>query len=218
MKVGIIGSGRIGGTMARRLTALGHDVSIANSRGPATLVDLAAETGATPTEVAQVAAGADLVVVAIPEKSVPQLPAGLLDAAAADVVVVDAGNYSPQRDGRIDAIEQGTTESRWVADQLGHTVVKTFNTMYANRLLEGGRPADDPDRFALPFAGDDAAAKAVVAALLDDLGFDAVDAGSLDESWRQQPGSPVYGAAVDATTARTLLAQATSERSADLPG
>jgi 8-hydroxy-5-deazaflavin:NADPH oxidoreductase len=153
--------------------------------------------------------------VAIPEKSVPNLPTGVLDGAVPGAVVVDTGNYYPQRDGRIEVLESGTTESRWVADQLGRPVVKAFNGIYAQHLLDAGRPAGSPDRRALPVAGDDVAAKQKVIALLDELGFDAVDAGTLDESWRQQPGTRVYGASSDADGIRQLLAQASPERTAE---
>lgn len=125
---------------------------------------------------------------------------------------MDTGNYYPQRDGRIEAIEAGTTESRWVAQQLGRPVVKAFNNIYAQHLLDGGRAPGDPKRIALPIAGDDPAAKAVVLRLLDELGFDGVDAGSLDESWRQQPGTPVYTADRDAQGVRAALAEARRER------
>ena len=213
MKIGIIGAGNIGGNLTRRLTAAGHDVAVANSRGPATLADLAAETGATAVAVTQAAQGADVVIVTIPQKNVPDLPAGLLEDAP---VVVDTGNYYPQqRDGRIAEIEDGAPESAWVAAQLGRTVVKAFNGIYAAELLDGGRPAGAADRRALPIAGDDEAAKQVVVALLDDLGFDAVDAGSLQDSWRQQPGTPVYGASAGADGIRELLAKASPERTAD---
>ncbi len=213
MKIGIIGAGHIGGTLTRRLTALGHEVSVANSRGPETLADLAAETGATAVSVGEAARGRDLVVVTIPEKNVPSLPAGLFRGVADDVVVVDTGNYYPrQRDGRIDAIEAGMTESRWVAQQLGRPVVKAFNNIYARHLLERGRPAGAAGRIALPVAGDDAAAKAVVLRLVDELGFDGVDAGGLDESWRQQPGTPVYGTDLDADGVRRALSEASRDR------
>jgi predicted dinucleotide-binding enzyme len=215
MKIGIIGAGNIGGNLTRRLTALGHDVSVANSRGPATLADLQAETGAIAVPVEQIAKGAELVIVTVPEKSVPSLPDGVLDGLADDAVVIDTGNYYPQqRDGRIEAIEAGQPESAWVADQLGHPVVKVFNGLYADHLLRGGRSAGDPQRIALPVAGDDPAAKAKVIALLDELGFDGVDAGGLDESWRMEPGKPVYGADADVAGVREALAQATPTREA----
>lgn len=216
MKIGIIGAGNIGGNLTRRLAALGHEVSVANSRGPQTLAELAKETGATAVDVRDAARGAAIVVVTIPEKNVPSLPAGVLDGAAEGAVVIDTGNYYPQqRDGRIAEIEEGTTESRWVEGQLGHPVVKAFNGIYAQHLLDHHAPAGTPGRVALPVAGDDPAAKAVVIALLDELGFDGVDAGGLDESWRQQPGTPVYGADLDAAGVREALAKASPERTAD---
>jgi predicted dinucleotide-binding enzyme len=127
--------------------------------------------------------------------------------------VVDTGNYYPQqRDGRIDGIEHGETESRWVSDQLGRPVVKAFNNIYADHLLRLGRPAGTPGRIALPVAGDDPQAKAKVISLLDELGFDGVDAGSIDESWRQQPDTPVYGTDFDAEGVKQALAKASPER------
>ena len=217
MKIGIIGAGNIGGNLTRRLTALGHDVSVANSRGPETLTALAEETGATPVPVEEAARGAEVVVVTVPLKAVPNLPAGVLDGAAEDVAVIDTGNYYPQqRDGRIAAIEdEGLTESAWTARQIGHTVVKAFNGTYAADLLERARPAGAPDRLALPVSGDDEAAKRKVRALIDDLGFDTVDAGGLDDSWRQQPGTPVYGLREGVDGVTKALAEAPRERSAD---
>ncbi|HSU66736.1 MAG TPA: NADPH-dependent F420 reductase [Tepidisphaeraceae bacterium] len=216
MKIGIIGAGNIGGTLVRRLTQLGHDVSVANSRGPKSLADLARETGAKAVEVKDAAKGAQLVVVTIPDKNVPNLPKDLFDGAAPDVVVVDTGNYYPQqRDGKIAPIENGTAESRWVSQQLGRPVVKAFNNIYAKHLLENGQPKGTPGRIALPVAGDDPKAKAVVMKLIDELGFDPVDAGPIDESWRQQPGTPVYGTDHDVAGVRKALAQARPERTAE---
>jgi predicted dinucleotide-binding enzyme len=213
MKIGIIGAGNIGGNLTRRLRALGHDVSVANSRGPETLAALAKETGARPVTVRDAARGKDVVIVTIPVKNIPALPKDLF-AGADDTVVVDTGNYYPQRrDGRIDAIEAGTTESRWVAQQLGRPVVKAFNNIYAKHLLERGRPKGEPGRIALPVAGDDAKAKGVVLRLLDELGFDGVDGGTLDESWRQQPDTTVYGTDFDAGGVRRALSEAHKERS-----
>jgi predicted dinucleotide-binding enzyme len=148
-------------------------------------------------------------------KNIPLLPAGLFDGVSDEVVVVDTGNYYPQqRDGRIDAIEDGITESRWVSQRLGRPVVKAFNNIYARHLLERGKPKGTPGRIALPVAGDDRRAKDIVIRLLDQLGFDGVDAGSLDESWRQQPATPVYGTDFDADGVRKALAEATPERDA----
>lgn len=213
MKIGIIGAGNIGGTLTRRLAVLGHAVSVANSRGPETLRDLATETGASAVSVTDAARDKDLVVVTIPQKNIPDLPKDLF-ASAGGVVIVDTGNYYPQqRDGRIDAIEDGMVESRWVAQQLGHPVIKAFNNIYADHLRHNGRPAGTAGRIALPVAGDDDGAKAVVMRLIDELGFDAVDAGSLDESWRQQPGTPVYTTDLDADGVRRALSEASPQRS-----
>jgi predicted dinucleotide-binding enzyme len=216
MRIGIIGAGQIGGTLARRFTAIGHEVFIANSRGPASLAALAKETGATPVTVEQAARSRDVVVVTIPMKNIPRLPVDLFQGVPENVVVIDTGNYYPQqRDGRIDPIERGTTESRWVSEQLGRPVVKAFNNIYARHLLEYGKPKGAPGRIALPVAGDDRRAKDIVIRLLDELGFDGVDAGSLDESWRQQPATPVYGTDLDVEGVRKALAAAKLDRSPD---
>jgi predicted dinucleotide-binding enzyme len=207
MKIGIIGSGMIGGTLTRRFAALGHDVTVANSRGPQTLADLAAETGAAAGTVEQAIDGADVVVLAVPLRAVPGLP---LDGLAGRILV-DTDNYYPGRDGVLDDIEQQkVTSSRWTASYApGAHVVKVFNTIGFRNLLEDGRPAGDPSRIALPVAADDEAAKETVFALVDALGFDPVDAGSLDESWRQEPGTAVYGANLGAVAAREALAAQT---------
>jgi predicted dinucleotide-binding enzyme len=213
MRIGIIGAGNIEGNLTRRLAALGHEVSVANSRGPETLVPLTQETGAKAVSAAEAVHDKDLVVVTIPEKNIPDLPAGLFDGISADVVVIDTGNYYPQqRDGRIDDIENGMPESRWVERQLGRPVIKAFNNIYARHLLERGQPAGTPARIALPVAGDDPKAKAIMLRLVDELGFDGVDAGGLDESWRQQPGTPVYGTDHDADGVRRALSEASPER------
>jgi 8-hydroxy-5-deazaflavin:NADPH oxidoreductase len=206
MKIGIIGSGHIGGTLTRRLRALDHDVTVANSRGPQTLTDLAQETGATPGTLEQAVQDAELVIVAIPVLAVPALPPELFDGK----VVVDADNYYPQRDGDIpELLDRSLSSSRWTAEHLkGARVVKAFNNIQAQHLMDNGRPAGAGDRIGLPVAGDDADAKQLVMQLVDSLGFDPVDAGTLDESWRQQPDTPVYGTDRDADGVRQGLAEA----------
>jgi predicted dinucleotide-binding enzyme len=217
MNIGIIGAGNIGSALAYRLVELGHEVVISNSRGPETLGEVVADTGATAVSAWDAARGRDLVVITIPECRVPDLPRDLFEGVPEDVVVIDTNNYYPrERDGRIDAIEQGTTETRWVAQQVGRPgMVKAFNNIHAARLRDGGRRAGDPQRIALPYAGDDADAKAAAAALIDALGFDPVDAGSLDDSWRQQPGTPCYGADLGENDLRAALAAAPRERPSD---
>jgi 8-hydroxy-5-deazaflavin:NADPH oxidoreductase len=219
MNIGIIGAGNIGGTLARRFVGLGHHVAVANSRDPQTIEALAAESGATAAWAGEAAHGADVVVVTVPEKDVPNLPDNFLNGAADDVVVIDTCNYYPQeRDGQIEEIEGGMTESRWVEEQIGVSVVKAFNGIRSEHLLDLGKPKETPGRIALPVAGDDTGAKAVVMDLVDALGFDAVDAGGLDDSWRQQPGSPVYGKDFDAAGVRKALAEAAPGRSAQWRG
>lgn len=223
LKIGIIGAGHIGSALTRHFTRLGHDVAIANSRGPETLASLAKETRAKPVTVAEAPRGRDLVVVTIPESKVPTLPRGLFKDADG-CVVIDTGNYYPrQRDGKVEAIENGLPESRWVEQQIGHPVIKVFNNIYAEHLAKLGKPPGT-GRIALPVSGDDPKGKEFVMELVSDMGFDAVDAGGLDESWRQQPATPVYTTDLDAVGVQRALAQATKERkpewraTADSPG
>jgi 8-hydroxy-5-deazaflavin:NADPH oxidoreductase len=206
MKIGIIGSGNIGGTLTRRLQALGHDVTVANSRGPESLGPLVEETGASAGTAEQAAADAELVVVAVPLLALPDLAGLDLDGK----VVVDANNYYPQRDGEIpDLLDRSLSSSRWTTGHLkGARLVKAFNNIQAQHLLEHGRPAGTTGRIALPVAGDDPEAKQLVMRVVDELGFDPVDAGTLDESWRQQPDTPVYGTDRDADGVRQGLAEA----------
>ena len=215
MKIGIIGTGNIGGALARRFRATGHDVAIANSRGPASLQELARETGARAVTIDEVVQGVALVVVAIPMTKVASLPARLFADVPPGLIVVDTSNYYPrERDGRIAEVEAGLTESGWVQQRIGHRVVKAFNSILAQHLLENGRPAGSPGRIALAIAGDDASQKSVVASLLDGIGFDAVDAGTIAESWRQQPGTPGYLQDFGVDGVRTALRQAGPERTA----
>lgn len=215
MNIGIIGAGHIGSALAVRLTGLGHHVYIANSRGPETLKDVAEKTGAqavTAEEAAQ--RGTDLIVVTIPLKNIPDLPQGLLAGVPQEVPIIDTSNYYPLlRDGRIEELETGSlTESEWVQQHLGRPLVKVFNNIYAHHIEQKGQPAGTPGRISLPVASDDAAAKQKVMAVVDELGFDAVDAGTLHQSWRQQPGTPAYGADLPADQLRENLQSLGTER------
>src|ERR1035437_317670 len=213
LKIGIIGAGNIGGALTRHFTHLGHDVVVANSRGPESLAGLAKETGAKPVTVAEVPRGRDLVVVTIPEAKIPNLPPGLFKKAPDDLIVIDTGNYYPrQRDGRIEGIEEGLTESRWVEQQLGHPVSKVFNNIYAEHLAKMGKSPGAPGRIALPVAGDNAKAKAVVMGLVNDRGFDGGAGGVWEGSGRQHPATPVYTADLDMAGVREALRKATRER------
>jgi predicted dinucleotide-binding enzyme len=216
MRIGIIGAGSMAGALARHLAKLGHHVSIANSRGPDSLVARAAEIGATPVSIIDAARAGGIVFLAIPTKAVADLPPGLFAKVAASVVVVDIGNYHPElRDGHIDAIDRGVLDSQWVAQQIGRPVIKAFNNILASSLLEKGLPKGTHRRIALSVAGDSLDAKAPVLRLVDDLGFDPVDGGDLNDSWRQQPGTPAYCRDLDATALRRALAEPDRSRIAE---
>jgi predicted dinucleotide-binding enzyme len=216
MRIGVIGAGSMGGILARHLAKLGHHVSIANSRGPESLTALAAEIGAAPVSVVDAAKAADIVILAIPTKAVPDLPRGLFANVPSSVVVIDIGNYHPElRDGHIDAIDRGLLDSQWVAQQIGRPVVKAFNNIFARSLLEKGVPRGTPGRIALPVAGDSSDARAAVLRLVDDLGFDPVDGGDLANSFRQQTGTPAYCRDLEAAALQRALAEADRSRVAE---
>ena len=208
MKIGIIGAGNVGTALAGSFRKLQHTAQIANSRGPDTLSKVAEGTGATPVPLAKVAEGVDLLVIAIPENSITALPEDLLRELPAGTPIVDAGNYIPLRDGVIGEIEAGMTESEWVARVLGRPVVKAFNNIITYSLTHSGLPKGSENRIALPVAGDSQESKQFVLALVEEMGFDGVDAGPLSNSWRQQPGTPVYATDYDAATLKTELASA----------
>ena len=192
MKIGIIGAGNIGSALAGHFRTLMHDVLIANSRGPETLSQLARKTGATPVAISEAAREVDLLAITIPMKSVPLLPKDLLSDLPNFSPIVDTGNYYPLRDGKIAEIEGGMIESAWTSLVLGRPVIKAFNNIVVDSLLHKGLPKGSKGRIALPVTGDDLKPKQLVMALLDQMGFDAIDAGPLSESWRYQPGTPAY--------------------------
>lgn len=208
MTIGLIGAGHIGSQLARLAIKHGHYVIISNSRGPATLVDLIKELGpmakaALPEEAAL---AGDLVVVTIPLKNIEQLPVGVL----AGKVVIDTNNYYPERDGRIPELDdESMTTAELLQDFLPMSkVVKAFNHIAAAALTAEAQPAGTPNRRALVIAGDDENAKAQVAALIDEFGFDVVDAGPLSEGWRIQRDTPGYGPRRTADEIRGDLAAA----------
>jgi predicted dinucleotide-binding enzyme len=206
--IGLIGAGHIGSQVARLAIASGHDVVLSNSRGPQTLAALVAELGpkARAATVADAAKEGDIVVVTIPLKSYRTVPVEPL----AGKIVIDTNNYYPQRDGQIPELDnESTTTSELLQAQLSKSkVVKAFNHIYARELTTDGRPAGTPNRRALVIAGDDADAKGTVTRLLDQFGFDTVDAGPLKEGWRIQRDTPGYGPRRTADELRKDLAAA----------
>jgi predicted dinucleotide-binding enzyme len=191
MKIGIIGAGNIGATLARKLAACGHEVKLANSKAPRSLQNLANEIGVQAVTKEETVSEVDVVILSIPFAKYPDLKQ-TLSHVPEKVVVIDTSNYYPGRDGAIKEVDDGKPESVWVSEQIGRPVVKAWNALLAATLADKGQPAGSSTRIALPVAGDDANAEAIAQDLVEDTGFTALAAGSLEGSWRQQPGTPAY--------------------------
>ena len=206
MRIGIIGAGQVGSSLARKLGATGHTILLANSREPDTIRAIADAAGAAAVTVAEAVKDVEIVILAIPERNVPLLPKVLFERVSPKVIVVDAGNYYPaMREDAIDEIESGMPESQWVSQQLGRPVVKAFNTILAHSLATKGGPDRVNSRIALPVSGDDSRARKIVIDLIYSMGFDAIDAGAIAESWRQQPGTPACCSDLQADDLRRLV-------------
>lgn len=215
MKIGIIGTGNIGGTLGRKLRGAGYDIRIANSRGIEGVRDLATELGAEPVDVRGAAEGVDAVILSVPFPAIAQLPKDLFANLPKDVPVIDTGNYYPgMRDPNIPEIDEGQAESVWVSGQLSRPVIKAFNNILAHSLAELGRPEGADDRLAIAVAGDDPQAKSIVGSIVNDIGFDPVDGGTLSQSWRQQPSTPAYCCDWNAEEMRHALAAAVPGKAA----
>lgn len=209
MKIGIIGTGHIGKTLVRKLAQAGHTVQMANSRGPETLKELAEETGAKALTANEAIQGVEVIILSIPLNALPQMKeqlAGLPD----EVTIIDTSNYYPMRDNKIDAIEAGQVESMWVAERLERPIVKAWNSSGSDSFARKGKAKGSSNRIALSIAGDREADRKVAMTLVEDTGFDAFDAGTLAESWRQQPGAPAY--CTDLTLEELPAALAAAER------
>ncbi|WP_439254025.1 NADPH-dependent F420 reductase [Pseudomonas monteilii] len=212
MNIGIIGSGFIGGTLAKLLSTAGHTVKVSNSRGPNTVDADVLSTGAIAVTKEEALVGADVVILSIPFIRIPDLK-NLLAGLPEDVVIIDTSNYIPARDERLDAIENGQPDSMWASEQIGRPLAKAWNTIYSASLNEAGRPAGDPERIAVPVAADRDQDRIVAMALVEDSGFDAYYAGSLAESWRQQCGTPCYCTELTSEALPQALANANLARS-----
>lgn len=210
MDIGIIGTGNIGGSLVRHLSRAGHQVKVANSRGPETIdADLLAH-GARAVTAAEAAQDVEVLILSVPLGAVPGL-ADVVSALPETATVIDTSNYYPQRDGD-GFLPEGTVESVWVSEQLGRPVVKAWNSIGAAPLAQEGRPAGEEGRIALPVAADRGEDRERAHALVDATGFDAYDAGPLAESWRQQPGTPCYGTNLTLEELPGALASADRER------
>jgi len=192
MNIAVIGTGNFGSTLIKLFTKAGHRVTVANRSGADSIQKLVAETGVKLVPTEDIAHEADIVVLALPQKSVAELPKQIFAKAKAEVIVVDCTNYFSALYGKIPEIEKGMIESVWVEKQTGRGVVKAFNTILADSLVESARPEGSSNRIALPIFGDSSKKKEVIARLVDELGFDPVVLGPINESWKAQPGSPIY--------------------------
>ncbi|EFC37193.1 predicted protein [Naegleria gruberi] len=193
MQIGIIGAGRIGAFLAKSFTQLGHSVRISNSRGPETLKQVESETGATALPVAEVVKNAQLIILTIPTKGVFQLDRQLFESALENVVIVDTCNYNPSRDGPIEEIQNGKlNHTEWISHYFNRPMIKAFNNITDFSLKSKGGIQNAPNRVAIPVSGDSLKSKQLVSNIIEDLGFDAVDIGSLADSWKQQMGGPMY--------------------------
>ena len=210
MRIGIVGAGLIGGTLARKLASIGHQVRIANSREPSSLTEFENDDGITPVWADEVADGADIVILSLPQKAIGALSESLRSTLMSVPIVIDTGNYYPVRDGHIDALDQGTADSEWVAGILGRPVFKVFNNIGAPSLKYKGTD-DEGQKLGLTVAGPSGEDKQKVSELIVQLGFDPVDGGDLGQSWRLQPGTPIYCKDMTADEMRTGLQQTTRE-------
>ncbi|MGW7067222.1 NADPH-dependent F420 reductase [Streptomyces sp. NPDC054855] len=207
MKISVIGAGAVGATLTRKFSAAGHEVQVANSRGPETIDAAALEYGAHAVRAADAVQDKDVVILSVPFGRIPSLRP-LFAAVADETVVIDSSNYFPHLSGSIDAVEQGQVESLWVAEQLGRPVVKAWNAALAGTLQSRGVPAGTPGRIALPVAADSEEARRVAMLLVDESGFDPYDAGALANSWRQQPMTPAYCTELDLPELKLALERA----------
>jgi len=214
MRIGIVGAGSIGKVLAVRLSGAGHDVTLANSRAPETIDGAALETGARAVWVDEVTANVDVVIVSVNFGKIPDI-ARYVRRAPEEAVVIDLTNYYPGRDGDIDGLGDGQTESVWVQEQqYGHPLVKAWSTLTTESLMNKAMHPGAPGRIALPVLGDDAAHLAVAMSLVEQTGFNAVEAGQIADSWRVQPGTPAYATDLGAEDLVQALGRADAHRAA----
>ncbi|WP_458453999.1 NADPH-dependent F420 reductase [Methanobrevibacter sp.] len=193
MKIGIIGVGAIGGTIARKLAKKGHSVKVANSRGKESVKEFADEIGGIPSDINEISHYIDVLILSVPYGAVESLPKTVFSDLPSDAIVVDTGNYYPEvRNETIEGLENGEVESVWLSNHIGRPVIKAFNTLLAYSLAELGRENGEEGRLAMQVAGDDEKEKEIVMNLVDQCGFDPYDAGTLAESWKMQPTSAGY--------------------------
>ncbi len=191
MKIGILGTGNMGRVLTRKLAAAGHDVKVANSRGPQTIEAEVLETGAQAVTTEDAVKDVEVVIMTMPHPAFEKIRS-LIAALPEETVVIDISNYFPGRDPVNPQLDSDIAESEWVRDYFGRPIAKAWNSIGMVSFETKGMPKGQPGRVALPVSADRNHDREVAMALVDDTGFDGLDAGSLADSWRQQPGSPVY--------------------------
>ncbi|WP_321998966.1 NADPH-dependent F420 reductase [Priestia megaterium] len=189
MRFGIIGAGSIGSIISKKLVKNGHDVKIADARGIERLEGK--ELAGTPVRVEDAIKNIEVLIISLPMEAMSSIR-NIIDQVEEEVIIVDTSNYYPFRDGKIEEIENGMVESVWVSNQLGRPIIKAFNNLLAHTLENEGTPEGTSGRIAIAIAGNDLSQKQVIMDVVNELGFDAVDSGSLSDSWRQQSGTPAY--------------------------
>lgn len=211
MKIGIIGIGAIGGTIAKKMAAAGHNVKVTNSGNADKLNALAKELGVVAAKIEDVVKDVDVIILSVPTIAIATLRKDLFSNVPENVIVVDTSNFYPFRDANIEEIKNGKVESVWVSEQLGKPVIKAFNNLLAETLANGGKEPCTQDRIAMAVAGDNMEAKKTITKLINDAGFDAVDSDNLSESWRHQPGTPAYCTELTAEELKQALSDAVKD-------
>jgi len=211
MKIGILGVGHIGKTLALKLAQAGHDVVVANSSGPENIDPAVLATGAVAVTSQQAVQDKEVIILSVPLNRIPDI-APLLAGVSQDTTVIDTSNYYPGRDSHIESIEAGMVESLWVEEQLGRPITKAWNAIGSHSLVINGKPAGSPSRIAIPIAADRDIDRDVTIKLVNDTGFDAFDTGSLADSWRQQPGAPAYCTDLTLPEIRAFIDKAEKDR------
>jgi predicted dinucleotide-binding enzyme len=214
MKIGIIGTGAIGSNLARKLASAVHKVKVTNTRGQHELAEKAIELGATPATIYEVVKDVEVIIVTVPTIAITQLPKDLFKNVSDDVIIVDTSNYYPFRDGEIEELKEGKVESVWVSEQLGRPVIKAFNNLLAYTLEHLGKAEGKEGRIAITVSGDNDNSKKIISRLINETGFDAVDAGDLAQSWRQQPGMPAYCTELNVTELKQALNEGDKDKAA----
>jgi len=210
MKIGIIGTGAIGGIIAKKLSDAGHQVKVSNRGSFEDLKKRADEIGALPASLTDVVKDVDVVILSVPTTAIPELPKDLFSDTSKDLIIVDTTNYYPFRDGEIEELQSGKVESVWVSEQIGRPVVKAFNNLLAQSLASGN------STIAMAISGNEERAKTIIAGLVKDTGFDFVDAGLLENSWKHQPGTPAYCTELSASELKKELENADKNAAAQL--